>query len=135
VAKARGIIVDATIISASSSTKNAEKMRDSDMHQTKKANQWYFGMKANIGIDKTKLIHAVVAPPPMSPTAVPADPLASCSGPLVVKESVRIHARSHAVAVRTERIGKALPYGLGHTPWVTLRPRRVAITPCEHLRC
>jgi hypothetical protein len=35
---------------------------------------------------------------------------------LEVKDSVRIHARSHAIAVRTEGIGKALPYGLGHTP-------------------
>jgi IS5 family transposase len=57
-----GTIVDATIINAPSSTKNADKARDPDMHQTKKGNQWYFGMKAHIGIDsRTKLIHAVVA--------------------------------------------------------------------------
>ena len=59
---ARGTIVDATIISAPSSTKNADKARDPDMHQTKKGNQWYFGMKAHVGVDsKSKLIHAVVA--------------------------------------------------------------------------
>jgi IS5 family transposase len=58
----KGTIVDATIISAPSSTKNADKSRDPDMHQTKKGNQWYFGMKAHIGVDsKTKVIHAVVA--------------------------------------------------------------------------
>ncbi|MBV8093576.1 MAG: IS5 family transposase [Acetobacteraceae bacterium] len=57
-----GTIVDATIISAPSSTKNATKSRDPDMHQTKKGNQWYFGMKAHFGVDsKTKVIHAVVA--------------------------------------------------------------------------
>lgn len=57
-----GTIVDATIISAPSSTKNRDKRRDPEMHQTKKGNQWYFGMKAHIGVDsKTKLIHAVVA--------------------------------------------------------------------------
>src|SRR6201987_3262238 len=57
-----GTIVDATIINAPSSTKNAKKARDPDMHQTKKGNQWYFGMKAHIGIDsRTKIIHAVVA--------------------------------------------------------------------------
>jgi len=57
-----GTIVDATIIDAPSSTKNAGKARDPDMHQTRKGNQWYFGMKAHIGIDsKTKIIHAVVA--------------------------------------------------------------------------
>jgi IS5 family transposase len=59
---ATGTIVDATIIAAPSSTKNAAKARDPDMHQTKKGNQWYFGMKAHIGVDsKTKVIHSVVA--------------------------------------------------------------------------
>ncbi len=58
----KGTIVDATIIAAPSSTKNAEKARDPDMHQTKKGNQWYFGMKAHVGIDsRSKIIHAVVA--------------------------------------------------------------------------
>jgi transposase, IS5 family len=57
-----GTIVDATIISAPSSTKNATKSRDPEMHQTKKGNQWYFGMKAHFGVDsRTKVIHAVVA--------------------------------------------------------------------------
>ncbi len=57
-----GTIVDATIISAPSSTKNATKSRDPEMHRTKKGNQWYFGMKAHFGVDsKTKVIHAVVA--------------------------------------------------------------------------
>jgi IS5 family transposase len=61
---ATGTIVDATIISAPSSTKNADKARDPEMHQTKKGNQWYFGMKAHFGVDsRTKLIHAVVATP------------------------------------------------------------------------
>ena len=59
---AKGTIVDATIISAPSSTKNADQARDPDMHQTKKGNQWYFGMKAHIGVDsRAKIIHAVVA--------------------------------------------------------------------------
>jgi IS5 family transposase len=59
---ARGTIVDATLIAAPPSTKNKNKKRDPDMHQTKKGNQWHFGMKAHIGVDsKTKIIHAVVA--------------------------------------------------------------------------
>jgi transposase, IS5 family len=59
---ARGTIVDATIISAPSSTKNAAQSRDPDMHQTRKGQQWYFGMKAHVGVDSvTKVIHAVVA--------------------------------------------------------------------------
>ena len=45
-----------------SSTRNADKARDPEMHQTKKGNQWHFGIKAHFGVDiRTKLIHAVVA--------------------------------------------------------------------------
>ena len=55
-----GTIVDATIIAAPSSTKNARKERDPEMHQTKKGNQWYFGMKAHIGVDaQSGLVHSV----------------------------------------------------------------------------
>jgi IS5 family transposase len=58
----RGTIVDATIINAPSSTTNLRKERDPEMHQTKKGNQWYFGMKAHLGVDsRTKLIHSVAA--------------------------------------------------------------------------
>ena len=46
-----GTLVDATIISAPSSTKNEDKARDPEMHQTKKGNEWHFGMKAHIGVD------------------------------------------------------------------------------------
>ena len=57
-----GTIVDATIIAAPSSTKNASGERDPEMRQTKKGSQWHFGMKGHIGVDsKTKLIHSVVA--------------------------------------------------------------------------
>jgi IS5 family transposase len=59
---ANGTIVDATIISAPSSTKNKDQARDPEMHQTAKGKQWYFGMKAHIGVDsKTKLIHTILA--------------------------------------------------------------------------
>ncbi|MBS0181788.1 MAG: IS5 family transposase [Nitrospira sp.] len=58
----QGTIVDATIISAPSSMKNRTKEWDPEMHQTKKGNQWYLGMKAHIGVDsQTKLIHSVAA--------------------------------------------------------------------------
>jgi IS5 family transposase len=57
-----GTIVDATILHAPSSTKNREQQRDPEMHQTKKGNAWYFGMKAHVGVDsKTKIIHTAVA--------------------------------------------------------------------------
>ena len=58
---AGGTIVDATIIAAPSSTKNAAKERDPEMHQTRKGQQWYFGMKLHIGVDsKLKLIHSLL---------------------------------------------------------------------------
>ena len=57
-----GTIIDATIIHAPSSTKNQDGERDPEMHQTRKGNQWYFGMKAHIGADsRTKLVHSIVA--------------------------------------------------------------------------
>lgn len=56
----QGTIVDATIIAAPSSTKNSTGERDPEMHQTKKGNQWYFGMKAHVGSDaETGLVHTV----------------------------------------------------------------------------
>lgn len=59
---ATGTIVDATIISAPSSTKNTAQARDPEMHQTAKGKQWYFGMKAHLGVDtRTKLIHSATA--------------------------------------------------------------------------
>jgi IS5 family transposase len=59
-----GTIVDATIIKAPSSTKNASKERDPEMHQTKKGNEWYFGMKAHIGVDAgTGYVHTLTATP------------------------------------------------------------------------
>ncbi len=56
-----GTLVDATLIAAPSSTKNQNKQRDPEMHQTKKGNQWHFGMKAHIGADRaSQLVHTVV---------------------------------------------------------------------------
>lgn len=59
-----GTIVDATIIAAPSSTKNAGRARDPEMHQTKKGQQWYFGMKLHIGVDsQSGLAHSAVVTP------------------------------------------------------------------------
>jgi len=60
----RGTIMDATIIAAPSSTKNEDGKRDPEMHQTKKGNQWYFGLKAHVGVDsKARIVHSVTATP------------------------------------------------------------------------
>jgi len=57
---ATGTIVDATILHAPSSTKNKSGERDPEMHQTRKGNQWYFGLKAHIGVDsKEGVVHSV----------------------------------------------------------------------------
>jgi transposase, IS5 family len=57
----RGTLVDATLIAAPSSTKNREHARDAEMHQTKKGNQWHFGLKAHIGVDQESgLVHTLV---------------------------------------------------------------------------
>lgn len=68
----RGTIVDATIIHAPCSTKNEKQERDPEMHQTRKGKQWYFGMKAHVGVDsKQKIVHsAVVTPANTSDAAV-----------------------------------------------------------------
>ena len=56
-----GTIMDATLIAAPTSTENKAKERDPEMHQTKKGNEWYFGMKAHIGVDaKTGMVHRVM---------------------------------------------------------------------------
>lgn len=56
----QGTIVDATIISAPSSTKNQSKSRDPEMKQTKKGNQWHFGMKVHVGTDTRGVVHSLV---------------------------------------------------------------------------
>jgi transposase, IS5 family len=60
----QGTIVDATIIAAPSSTKNSTGARDPEMHQTKKGNQWHFGMKAHVGTDaESGMVHSVIGTP------------------------------------------------------------------------
>lgn len=57
----KGTLVDATLIAAPSSTKNREHARDPEMHQTRKGNQWHFGLKAHIGVDQESgLVHTLV---------------------------------------------------------------------------
>lgn len=56
-----GTVVDATLVAAPSSTKNKDNARDPQMHQTKKGNQWHFGMKAHVGVDaESGLVHTVI---------------------------------------------------------------------------
>jgi IS5 family transposase len=71
-----GTIIDASIISAPSSTKNQTGERDPEMHQTKKGNQWFFGMKMHIGVDDALgLIHSIETTPANVHDLVPSDKL------------------------------------------------------------
>ena len=71
-----GTVVDATIIAAPSSTKNRDRARDPEMHQTKKGNEWHFGMKAHIGVDaESGLTHTLVTTPAHTADVTVADQL------------------------------------------------------------
>ena len=97
----KGTVVDATLIAAPSSTKNADGERDPEMHQTKKGNQWYFGMKAHIGVDADSgLVHSVVG------TAANVNDVTQAGGLLHGHEQVAFgDAGYRGVAKRTEAQG------------------------------
>ena len=100
-----GTIVDATIIAAPSSTKNAAQARDPEMRQTKKGNTWYFGMKVHIGTDPHGLVHSLT-----TTDAAQADvvlPLADAP-----RRAVRLRCvvrPDRAQALLLDRLGLSLP--------------------------
>jgi len=101
-----GTLVDATIIAAPPSTKNEDKARDPEMHQTKKGNQWHFGMKAHIGVDaESGLVHSVHA------TAANESDVAH-THELLHGEEVRVHADAGYTGVdKRAEIAKAQAEG------------------------
>ena len=101
-----GTLVDATIINAPSSTKNKDKARDPEIHQTKKGNQWYFGMKAHIGTDRDSgIVHTVVS------TAGNVSDI-SQTGQLLHGQETQVHADAEYVGVeKREEITKEDPTG------------------------
>ena len=89
-----GTLVDATIINAPSSTKNKDKSRDPEMHQTKKGNEWYFGMKAHIGTDRDSgMVHTVIS------TAANVSDISQTAGLLHGSET-QVHADAGYVGVQ-----------------------------------
>ena len=105
-----GTVVDATLIAAPSSTKNSSGERDPEMYQTKKGNQWHFGMKAHIGVDADSgLVHTVIG------TAANVNDVTQGYGLLHGQESVVFaDAGYQGAAKREEATG---------VPWqVTMRP-------------
>jgi hypothetical protein len=101
----QGTIVDATIIAAPPSTKNKSKSRDPEMHQTKKANQWHFGMTAHIGVDVASgWCTRSSALPPTTPTSTrqlacctarrtPSSPLPAIPEPTSGRNTIAIKRR------------------------------------------
>jgi IS5 family transposase len=92
----RGSIVDATIIAAPSSTKNAAGERDPEMHQTKKGNQWHFGMKAHIGVDADSgLVHTVTTTPANEPDVEQVEELLHGKEEVVHADAAYAGAQNH----------------------------------------
>jgi len=97
-----GTLVDATLIAAPPSTKNKERKRDPEMHQTRKGKQWHFGMKAHIGVDRdSKLVHTVVV------TAANVSDVAITAELLHGKE-VQVHADAGYTGVEKRKEIKAM---------------------------
>lgn len=118
-----GTIVDATIVGAPSSTKNREKARDPAMHQTRKGQQWFFGMKAHIGVDqKTGLVHSVV-----STAANVAD---------VTQTEHLLHGREKAVYADAGYTGadKRVPGKRGRRWYIAVKRGKLKATTDETLR-
>jgi len=109
-----GSIVDATIIATPSSTKNAEGARDPEMHQARKGNQWFFGMKAHIGVDADSgLVHTVT-----TTAANEAD---------VVQVADLLHGKEEQVWADSGYRGAAARVGRDDVQWhIAARPSDIA---------
>jgi transposase, IS5 family len=108
----QGTIIDATLIAALSSTKNEKGERDPEMHQTKKGNQWYFGMKVHIGVDKDSgLIHSVETTAANVHDLTPAAELLHGD-----EEVVYADAGYHGIEKRPEMEGKTIGFRVAMRP-------------------
>ena len=113
----KGTIVDSTIIAAPTSTKNREKKRDPDAHQTKKGNAWHFGYKAHIGVDKkTGLVHhlEVTSANVHDVTILPK--LLTGEETEVYGDSGYLGAEKREDAVRHNKQGKAIRFKINRRP-------------------
>lgn len=113
----KGTIVDSTIINAPSSTKNREKKRDPDAHQTKKGNEWRFGYKAHIGVDKdTGLVHKVVVTGANVHDVVVVSQLLSGEEETVSGDSGYLGAEKRDDAIIYNKNGKRIRYKINKRP-------------------
>jgi IS5 family transposase len=113
----KGTIVDSTLIAAPSSTKNLKKQRDPDAHQVKKGNQWYFGYKAHIGVDKDNgLVHDLEVTPANVHDATVMPQLLTGDEEIVYGDSGYLGAEKRENAVVRNRQGKRIKYKINRRP-------------------
>ena len=113
----KGTIVDSTIISAPSSTKNKEKERDPDAHQVKKGNTWHFGYKAHIGVDKDSgLVHTVKATPANVHDVAEVPKLLTGEEETVYGDSGYLGAGKREDAVVRNKAGRKIKYKINRRP-------------------
>ena len=113
----KGTIVDSTIISAPSSTKNKEKQRDSDAHSVKKGNAWYFGYKAHVGVDKDSgLVHTVEVTPANEHDVTMMSKLLHGEEETVGGDSGYIGAEKRDDAIIRNKNGKKIKYNINRKP-------------------
>ena len=113
----KGTIVDSTIISAPSSTKNKEKKRDPDAHQVKKGNTWHFGYKAHIGVDKDSgLVHTVEATPANVHDVAEVPKLLTGEEEAVYGDSGYLGAGKREDAVVRNKAGRKIKYKINRRP-------------------
>ena len=113
----KGTIVDSTIISAPSSTKNREKKRDPDAHQTKKGNTWHFGYKAHIGADRDSgIVHTVKATAANIHDVTMTSELLHGEEETVNGDSGYIGAEKREDAIVKNKAGKKIRYNINRRP-------------------
>lgn len=110
-------IVDSTIISAPSSTKNTEKKRDPDAHKFKKGNTWHFGYKAHIGVDKDSgLVHTVEATAANVHDVSEASKLLTGVEEVVYGDSGYLGAGKREDAIVRNKSGRKIKYKINRRP-------------------
>ena len=113
----KGTIVDSTIISAPSSTKNASRQRDSEAHQTKKGNMYYFGFKAHIGVDDSGgLVHTVKVTPANKHDVTMTAELMHGDEERLYGDSGYLGADKQENAILKNRSGKKIKYIINRRP-------------------
>ena len=113
----KGTIVDSTIISAPSSTKNKEKQRDPDAHSVKKGNAWYFGYKAHVGVDKDSgLVHTVEVTAANEHDVTMMSKLLHGEEETANGDSGYIGADKREDAIKKNKNGKKIKYNINRRP-------------------